>query len=116
VIGHELGHHLVNEARFVASPLEIELTADRFGVIASGDPAASVSLELTESTGLLPGALGMTIEAFLEEARDRVEVLRARHQTLPPSRHPEPLVRAWAAWAFGRTDLFRELTTDQEPA
>lgn len=129
VIGHELGHVIAHHARsqfgrikracrlsseLIARRFECatELTADRFAVIAAaacgatGDEAAA-QLGVLASTGRGGGSQPV---AYLDAAVARMERLLGAGLPAEGSSHPEPHLRAYAAWMFGRSDLFRAIT------
>jgi hypothetical protein len=129
VFGHELGHWLahVASARYRwaydsarlfrteaqrAYAIAAELTADRFGMLASRDLDAVLALEMRLAAGLDPSLLGIEPRAYLEQAKAHVENLLRRGERVEGTSHPEHSVRAWASWRFSECDLYRELTSE----
>lgn len=136
VMGHELGHHLAHGPRhphadaahfgdrLLASEAErdevldlarrlsmsMELTADRFGLIACGDLNAALRLEMVAVTGLAATELRWDTAAYLEQSRALVEGLLAGGETSMGYTHPEHSLRAYALWLFSESDLFAEIT------
>lgn len=136
VFGHELGHYLAHGpwtplgqagvfARALASseraPEELvrlgstlsmaqELTADRFGLLACRDLEAVLRLEMISTTGLPCDALTWDTKAYLEQCRELMEQCLRDGEAIQGSTHPEHNLRAWAAWLFSESDLYRELT------
>ena len=136
VMGHELGHYLAhgpqhpyaNSAyianRLLASEAEhdelldfarrlsmsMELTADRFGLIAGGELDAALRLEMVIVTGLAASELTWDTAAYLQQSRTLVESLLAGGETSLGYTHPEHSLRAYALWLFSESDLFAELT------
>ena len=127
VLGHEIGHviaHLANpryawarstpdnafadETR--ALLMAGELTADRFGLLACRDLDAALRLELRSLAGRSAPALALEPRAYLESCRALVEETIANQERSHGSSHPEHSVRAYAAWLFSETDLYRSIT------
>lgn len=136
VIGHELGHFIAHgpdspfaresalatllvlsedtppELATLASTLSMarELTADRYGLLAARDLDATLRLEMVATTGLPADALGNDTVGYLEQCKELVESCLSRGEGAQGMTHPEHGVRAWAAWLFSESDLYRELT------
>lgn len=136
VIGHELGHFIAHgpdsphaevsalatylalaegvpqELASLASTLSMarELTADRYGLLAARDLDALLRLEMVATTGLPADELGGDTAGYLDQCRELVEGCLAGGDTAQGITHPEHGVRAWAAWLFSESDLYRELT------
>lgn len=136
VMGHELGHYLAHGPthpyvdaahladRLLASEVEqdellnlarrlsmsMELTADRFGLLACGDLKAALRLEMVVVTGLAATELAWDTGAYLEQSQTLVESLLAGGETSMGYTHPEHSLRAYALWLFSESDLFAELT------
>lgn len=136
VIGHELGHFIAHgpdspfaresalatllvmtdgtpeDLAALASSLSMarELTADRYGLLAAGDLDAMLRLEMVATTGLPADALGNDTQGYLAQCRELVESCLSRGEAAQGVTHPEHGVRAWAAWLFSESDLYRELT------
>lgn len=110
VIHTALEHPGVPEASVQAAArlsMARAITADRFGLIAAGELAASLRLEMASTTGLAAGALTWDATAYLAQCRALVEAAGAG---APGASFPEHGIRAWALWLFSETDLFRRLT------
>lgn len=86
-----------------------ELTADRFELLATRDLAASLRLDMISVAGL-DSALQWDTDAYLVESRALVDALLADGDTVIGTSHPEHSARAWAAWLFSETDVYRDLT------
>lgn len=136
VIGHELGHFIAHgpdapwaresalatlvvlaenappELATLASTLSMarELTADRYGLLAVRDLDAVLRLEMVATTGLPSDTLGGDTAGYLAQCCELVESCLQRGEGAQGVTHPEHGVRAWAAWLFSETDLYRELT------
>lgn len=136
VIGHELGHFIAHgpdsphaevsalatylalaegvppELALLASTLSMarELTADRYALLATRDLDALLRLEMVATTGLPAEELGGDTAGYLAQCRELVEACLAEGDTAQGVTHPEHGVRAWAAWLFSESDLYRELT------
>jgi hypothetical protein len=131
VVGHELGHHLAHsgaqpdapdpffvyawlhadrrsEIRETAAAYSraAELTADRFALLACQDLDALLRL----LAALSDEAPGMDAAPFLAACKDRVREVLARRQRAGGDSHPEIPVRAFAAWLFSQSDVYRRLT------
>jgi len=135
VFGHELGHALAHgpasphaRAGAVASlllrqpgapatlasaagalALAMELTADRFALLACQDLPALLRLELVAATALPGEALTWEPEAHRLHCQEAIDALLAGDASAA-SGHPEHSVRAWAAWLFSETAEYRALT------
>jgi RecA/RadA recombinase len=136
VIGHEFGHFIAHgpdsphaqvsalatylataeqvpdDIALLASTLSMarELTADRYALLAARNLDALLRLEMVATTGLPAEALGGDTEGYLAQCRELVEGCLAEGDSAQGTTHPEHGVRAWAAWLFSETDLYRELT------
>lgn len=136
VIGHELGHFIAHgpdsphaqvsalatalaladevspEVALLASTLSMarELTADRYALLAVRDLDALLRLEMVATTGIPAEALGGDTAGYLAQCRELAEGCLASGERAQGVTHPEHGVRAWAAWLFSETDLYRELT------
>lgn len=136
VIGHEFGHFIAHgpdsphaqvsalatslalaedvpvELALIASTLSMarELTADRYALLAVRDLDALLRLEMVATTGLPAEDLGGDTAGYLAQCRELVEACLADGDSAQGVTHPEHGVRAWAAWLFSETDLYRELT------
>ncbi|MBE2213972.1 MAG: DUF4011 domain-containing protein [Opitutaceae bacterium] len=136
VVGHELGHYIAHgadspdgelsalvchlagndgvpaELALLGSTLSMarELTADRFALLAAGGIDALLRLEMVATTGLPAEAIGRDTEGYLAQCRELVDACLASGDTARGITHPEHGVRAWAAWLFSESDLYREIT------
>jgi hypothetical protein len=135
VFGHELGHYLahgpnsaiaathllaryvLNEARatpeaHTASRLLMasELTADRFGLLATQDLTACLRAEMATATGLPADAIGGDTAAYLEQCKALVAELTAEAGESYGTTHPEHGIRAWALWLFSETETYQQIT------
>ena len=136
VIGHEFGHFIAHgpdsphaqvsalatslalaedapaELALVASTLSMarELTADRYALLATRDLDALLRLEMVATTGLPAEDLGGDTAGYLAQCRELVEACLMDGDSAQGVTHPEHGVRAWAAWLFSETALYRELT------
>ncbi|MBI2392015.1 MAG: DUF4011 domain-containing protein [Deltaproteobacteria bacterium] len=136
VFGHELGHFLAHgpgtdlgaTGRFAAAianadgielhlqqtcsalSMAKELTADRFGLLACRDLDAVLRLEMISTTGLPGSALTWDTAAYLAQAKALIEQTLAEGEAAHGVTHPEHSVRAWAAWLFSESDVYKELT------
>lgn len=136
VVGHEFGHYIAHgsdspdgelgalacrlahgeeisaELALLGSTLSMarELTADRFALLAAGNLEALLRLEMVATTGLPADALGQDTSGYLAQCRELVDQCLAAGDTAQGITHPEHGVRAWAAWLFSETDLYREIT------
>lgn len=136
VVGHELGHFLAHgpksphadAARLIAPVLHgagapaaaegpaqrlsmaMELTADRFGLLACGDLVAALRLEMVAVTGLAADSLTWDTQAYLDQSRALMEATLAEGDTALGYTHPEHSLRTYALWLFSESDLYRRLT------
>lgn len=136
VVGHEFGHYIAHgpdspdgelgalacrlahgdgisaELALLGSTLSMarELTADRFALLAAGNLDALLRLEMVATTGLPADALGQDTAGYLAQCRELVDQCLSAGDTAQGTTHPEHGVRAWAAWLFSETDLYREIT------
>lgn len=140
VFGHELGHFLAHgpstrvgvAGRLAAAIADAdgvelhlqqacsalsmakELTADRFGLLACRDLDALLRLEMIATTGLPGNALSWDTAAYLAQAKTLIEQTLADGAGAQGVTHPEHSLRAYAAWLFSESDVYRALT-DQGP-
>lgn len=136
VMGHELGHFLAHGATNPESAVSLaarhilyaetapdswvevsrrlsmsaELTADRFGLLASGSLDGALRLSMVAVTGLPSSELNWDTKAYLEQSKALIDYMRKEGETAQGTSHPEHGLRAWAQWLFSETDLYRELT------
>ncbi len=125
VLGHELGHWIDDcdaEVRITSRlarqsssasarlfALGCEVTADRYGLLASRSVNACLRLEMRIAAG--PRAnLVEDVDTYLAQARACAAALLHRGETAQGWRHPEHLVRAFAVAEFADSDLHGELT------
>ena len=137
LFGHELGHFLAHGPTSPDAPLALvsrwileahdkvpdhavrsvrqlsmarEITADRFGLLATGDLDAALRLEVVCTTGLSVEALAFDRETYLDQCRALVEEHEESGDEARGHSHPEHGVRAWALWLFSETEAYQELT------
>lgn len=117
VMGHELGHHLAHAGRQFAadgfdmkSRLAVELTADRFGLLAEPDLAATMRLQVANAGGVRADIAGIDVDAYQRWCVTEIEDGLANGGSTFGVSHPEHTVRAYASVLFAESDLFRELT------
>ena len=137
LFGHELGHWLAHgpwnevgatalaalalaeegrlgvRATMAAGQLAVarEVTADRFGLLATQDLDAALRLEMIATTGLSGDALVWDTRAYLSQCRALMEdTLASGGTAATSSTHPEHGLRAWALWLFSETAEYRALT------
>lgn len=133
VIGHELGHIIsknieIKEViefifpRFQGIPLLLynkislwdklsELTADRYGLIACGDPDKCVSAFFKMSSGLSLNRYNLNLETFLEENEKLLESFR-KENTVNVASHPMNPIRIKALQHFAKSSLYRSILED----
>ncbi len=135
LFGHELGHFLAHgpasllgrnrvwASQWAASPsapslvrrqaaalsMVMELTADRFALLACSDLEALLRLEMIATTGLPGESLGRDTPRYLAQCRELMETCLREGEKAQGHTHPEHSLRAWAAWLFSETDLYRDL-------
>jgi RecA/RadA recombinase len=136
VFGHELGHWLAHGPTSPDGPLGMvvwaalelsavpehaqrhvsvlsmarEITADRFGLLATRDLDAALRLEMATTTGLSAGELTWDTQAYLAQCTALVEDMQAEGGQAMGTTHPEHGLRAWALWLWSETDVYKELT------
>lgn len=136
VMGHELGHYLAHgvnhpyagsahtarrlllseaapdEALALARRLSMamELTADRFGLLACRDLDAALRLEMVSVTGLPASELTWDTAAYLDQSKALIESMLEEGETALGYSHPEHSLRAYAVWLFSESDLYRNIT------
>lgn len=134
--GHELGHYLAHgpwiphgsaclaadlvarhagassalSATAGALSLAMELTADRFALLAAGELTALLRLEIIAATSLPGDALTWHAGAWLLHGRELMEALLSGRDVDAAGAGPEQAVRSWAAWLFSETAEYRALT------
>ena len=133
IIGHELGHlisgmvKLENIIDFVFPeekevPLAFsnkyalwrnlsELTADRYGFIASQDLDAVVSSFFKIASGLTMGNLSFSSKAYLEDVEETLEYFRGQPFSILGT-HPINPVRIKAIQIFSKSELYSSLKLD----
>jgi hypothetical protein len=134
VIGHELGHIIsknieIKEViefifpRFQGIPLLLynkislwdklsELTADRYGLIACGDPDKCVSAFFKMSSGLSLNRYNLNLETFLEENEKLLESFR-KENTVNVASHPMNPIRIKALQHFAKSSLYRSIVENK---
>jgi len=136
LFGHELGHYLAHgpwtelgataltgqvlaeegllcdRDAAIAMRLVVarEITADRFGLLASRDLGAALRLEMIAVTGLSGEVLTWDTDAYLAQSRQLMEQTLDSNQSALATTHPEHSLRAWALWLFSETDVYRSLS------
>ncbi len=130
VIGHELGHIISKNIdiksiidfvfpNYEGIPLLLynkialwdklsELTADRFGLIACGDPQKCVSAFFKMSSGLGLERFHLNFETFLEENEKLLESIKAEN-TINVASHPMNPIRIKALEYFSDSKLYKSV-------
>ena len=111
VAGHEIGHFLLPEAHFLKEDTcegrihsrAAELSMDRIGTIACGDPKAACNASMKLMSGLKEPHLRTDVSAFLAEARNSFDGTFQSHED---ASHPPGQLRLWAIVQFSLTDAF----------
>jgi hypothetical protein len=114
VAGHELGHFLLPEAHAHEDDKKspegrlhsraAELSMDRIGMIACGDPKAACNASMKMMCGLREPHLRTDVSAFLAEARNTFDGTFHRHEE--QSTHPPAPIRLWSILQFSMSDAF----------
>ncbi len=141
VIGHELGHiiskniHIKGVIDFVfpayqGIPLLLfnkislwdklsELTADRYGLIACGDPNKCVSAFFKMSSGLSLNRFNLNFATFLEENEKLLESFK-KENTINVASHPMNPIRIKALEYFAQSTTYKSIlenkTIEDDPA
>lgn len=135
VMGHELGHHIAHGKKLrgtapysalmradllslsprtrKAAPafmMSVEITADRFGLLACQDLDAALRAEMQLVAGLDSSAVTWASEGYLRQCQDHMEDLLERGETVLGHSHPEHSFRAYAVWLFSESDAYARLT------
>jgi len=135
VLGHELGHYLAHGPRWPQSDMSrvayeiqlgvpteqlralasflgmaMELTADRFGLLVGQDLTAQLKVEMVHASGLPSSSVTWDPDAYLDQCRELMEETLAAGESAVGTSHPEHNLRAYAAWLWSESDLYRELT------
>jgi Zn-dependent protease with chaperone function len=127
VIGHELGHIISKNIdikgiiefifpKFQGIPLLLynkislwdklsELTADRYGLIACGDPSKCVSAFFKMSSGLSLDNYKLNLATFLEENEKLLESFR-KENTINVASHPMNPIRIKALEYFAQSKVY----------
>jgi hypothetical protein len=130
VIGHELGHIISKNIdikgviefvfpQYQGIPLLLynkialwdklsELTADRYGLIACGDPSKCVSAFFKMSSGLSLDRYSLNLETFLEENEKLLESFR-KENTINVASHPMNPIRIKALEYFAQSTVYNEI-------
>lgn len=135
VIGHELGHIISKNIdikeiiefvfpEFQGIPLLLynkislwdklsELTADRYGLIACGDPNKCVSAFFKMSSGLSLNRFNLNFETFLEENEKLLESFK-KENTINVASHPMNPIRIKALQIFSKSSLYKSIVENKE--
>lgn len=130
VIGHELGHIISKNIdikgviefvfpNYQGIPLLLynkislwdklsELTADRYGLIACGDPSKCVSAFFKMSSGLSLDRYHLNLETFLEENEKLLESFR-KENTINVASHPMNPIRIKALEYFAQSTVYKAI-------
>ena len=130
VIGHELGHIISKNIdikgviehvfpHYQGIPLLLynkislwdklsELTADRYGLIACGDPNKCVSAFFKMSSGLSLTRYHLNLETFLEENEKLLESFK-KENTINVASHPMNPIRIKALQHFSKSEVYRSI-------
>ena len=130
VIGHELGHIISKNIdikgvieyvfpHYQGIPLLLynkislwdklsELTADRYGLIACGDPDKCVSAFFKMSSGLSLTRFNLNLQTFLEENEKLLESFR-KENTINVASHPMNPIRIKALQNFARSKVYASI-------
>ena len=140
VIGHELGHIISKNIdikeiiefvfpNYQGIPLLLynkialwdklsELTADRYGLIACGDPNKCVSAFFKMSSGLSLNRFNLNFETFLKENEKLLESFK-KENTINVASHPMNPIRIKALQHFSKSALYKSIeenkSLDQDP-
>ena len=141
VIGHELGHiisknidikgviefvfpHFQNIPLLLYTKISLwdklsELTADRYGLIACGDPSKCVSAFFKMSSGLSLENYKLNLATFLEENEKLLESFK-KENTINVASHPMNPIRIKALENFAQSTVYQnileEKTIEDDPA
>ncbi len=135
VLAHEFGHYMAHgpdspnrvsysiaaEAFFVGISehlrrlaktftMSMELTADRFGMLACQDLDTVLRVEMVQASGLSSTSLRWDAKAYLQQCRELMEETLRAGQSVVGTTHPEHNLRAYSEWLFYESDLYRKLT------
>jgi hypothetical protein len=111
VVGHELGHYLLplpygnGSIEDAIRARELELTMDRFGLLACGDLKHAGSAILKIQSGLSGRHIRSDLAAFIQNGRTALDAEVQDHETR--FTHPPEFVRLRALNAFVLSDVFR---------
>jgi len=130
VIGHELGHIISKNIQikeviefifphYQGIPLQLynkislwdklsELTADRYGLIACGDPNKCVSAFFKMSSGLSLDRFNLNFAIFLEENEKLLESFK-KENTINVASHPMNPIRIKALEYFAQSTLYKSI-------
>jgi len=130
VIGHELGHIISKNIdikgviefvfpHYQGIPLILynkislwdklsELTADRYGLIACGDPSKCVSAFFKMSSGLSLNRYNLNLATFLEENEKLLESFK-KENTINVATHPMNPIRIKALEYFAQSTVYKSI-------
>ncbi|NUO49564.1 MAG: hypothetical protein HOV80_11975 [Polyangiaceae bacterium] len=126
LLGHEVGHHLAHgptahppstllrdidatDQLSLSCRFATEITADRFGLLASQDLEAMADLEVASMFGDSPKAMRTDPLQFLEECCAKVDEGSVEGVYLD-SGYPTQQFRLYAARLFSTSDVYQDLT------
>ncbi len=134
VIGHELGHILSKNIdikeiiefvfpEYQGIPLILynkislwdklsELTADRYGLIACGDPNKCVSAFFKMSSGLSLNRFNLNFATFLEENEKLLESFK-KENTINVASHPMNPIRIKALQHFAKSSVYKSIVENK---
>ena len=119
IIGHEIGHFLMNHSYFDDDP-EIteeesirsrsgEISSDRIGLIGCNDIDVAIKAMIRTQSGLNDKFLRFDTSAFLSQMKTE----RGYREHLHQSTHPSATIRAKALLRFSLSKPFQKLTKNE---
>jgi len=134
VIGHELGHIISKNIdikgviefvfpHYQGIPLILynkislwdklsELTADRYGLIACGDPSKCVSAFFKMSSGLSLNRYNLNLATFLDENEKLLESFK-KENTINVASHPMNPIRIKALESFAQSTVYKSILEEK---